>query len=57
MVFYTCGELVLRGVNPVLRNGQKHLWNDGIHLNDNGTFIFASNIVNFLNNFILNRNI
>ena len=27
------------------------------NLNDNGTFIFASNIVNFLNNFILNRNI
>ena len=21
MVFYTCGELVLRGVGPILRNG------------------------------------
>ena len=63
---------IIRQVNDCLRDdcekfgflfvsndniSREHLWNDGIHLNDNGTFIFASNIVNFLNNFILNRNI
>ena len=63
---------IIRQVNDCLRDdcekfgflfvsndniSREHLWNDGIHLNDNGTFIFASNIVNFLNNFILNINI
>ena len=32
---------------------RKFLWKDGIHLNKDGTYIFASNIVNYLNNFIL----
>ena len=26
MVFYTCGELVLMGVGPILRNGEKQLF-------------------------------
>ena len=36
---------------------REHLWKDGVHLSDDGTYLFASNLVNFLNNFILNRNI
>ena len=30
MVFYTCGELVLRGVGDILRNGQKEAANGGV---------------------------
>ena len=34
-----------------------YLWKDGVHLNDEGTSIFESNIVNFLNNFIFSESI
>ena len=33
------------------------LWKDGLHLNNDGTYLFASNLVDFLNGFIFNRNI
>ena len=33
------------------------LWADGLHLNNKGTYMFASNLVDFLNGFIFNRNI
>ena len=32
---------------------RKFLWKDGAHLTDDGIFVFASNVVNFLNNLIL----
>ena len=35
----------------------ENLWKDGIHLNNEGTHIFASNLVDFLNDFILSGNI
>ena len=31
------------------------LWRDGLHLNIDGTYIFASNLVDFLNNFIFSK--
>ena len=33
------------------------LWKDGLHLNNEGTCMFASNLVDFLNGFIFNRDI
>ena len=30
------------------------LWKDGLHLNNDGTSMFASNFVDFLNDFIFN---
>ena len=33
------------------------LWKDRLHLNNEGTYMFASNLVDFLNGFIFNRNI
>ena len=33
------------------------LWKDGLHLNNEGTCMFASNLLDFLNGFIFNRNI
>ena len=30
---------------------------DGSHLNNDGEYVFASNLVDFLNNFIFNKNI
>ena len=33
------------------------LWKDVLHLNNDGTYLFASNLVDFLNGFIFNRNI
>ena len=33
-----------------------YLWKDGIHFTDKGTNILAGNFVNFLNDFVLNRN-
>ena len=33
------------------------LWRDGLHLNNDGTYIFASNLVDFLNDFIFSKNI
>ena len=33
------------------------LWKDELHLNNDGTFRFASNLVDFLNGFIFNGNI
>ena len=33
------------------------LWKDWLHLNNEGTSMFASNLVDFLNGFIFNRNI
>ena len=63
---------IIREINDVLREKCKennfhficndnitreNLWKDDIHLNDEGTHVFASNIVNFLNDFILTGNI
>ena len=31
------------------------MWTDGLHLNNEGTYMFASNLVDFLNGFIFNR--
>ena len=31
------------------------LWKDGLYLNDDGTYMFARNLVDFLNGFIFNR--
>ena len=31
---------------------RQFLWKDGVHLTNNGTSVFASNAVNFLNDFI-----
>ena len=36
---------------------REYLWKDGTHLNNDGTRIFAGNLVDFLNEFIFNRNI
>ena len=36
---------------------KKCLYKNGLHLNNDGFYIFASNLANFLNNFVLNRNI
>ena len=33
------------------------LWKDGLHLINEGTYMFASNLVDFLNGFIFNRDI
>ena len=33
------------------------IWRDGIHLNNEGTNIFAGNLVNYVNDFILSKNI
>ena len=33
------------------------LWRDGLHLNNDGTYIFASNLVDFLNDFIFSKSI
>ena len=33
------------------------LWKDGLHLNNDGTYLFASSLVDFLNGFIFDRNI
>ena len=33
------------------------LWRDGLHLNNEGTYIFASNLVDFLNDFIFSNSI
>ena len=33
------------------------LWRDDLHLNNDGTYIFASNLVEFLNDFIFSKNI
>ena len=33
------------------------LWRDGLHLNNDTTYIFASNLVDFLNDFIFSKNI
>ena len=33
------------------------LWRDGLDLNNNGTYIFASNLVDFLNDFIFSKSI
>ena len=30
-----------------------HLWTDGIHLTDAGTYVFGGNLVNFLNHYVL----
>ena len=58
---------IIRQVNEHLRDEcrsnkfhfitNKCLWKDGLHLNDDGTYLFASNLVDFLNGFIFNRNI
>ena len=32
-------------------------WRDDLHLNNDGTYIFASNLVEFLNDFIFSKNI
>ena len=32
------------------------LWKDGLHLHNDGTYMFASNLVDFLNGLIFNRN-
>ena len=36
---------------------REYLWKDRTHLNNDGTRIFAGNLVDFLNEFIFNRNI
>ena len=33
------------------------LWRDGLDLNSDGTYIFASNLVDFLNDFIFSKSI
>ena len=33
------------------------LWKGGLHLNNDGIYMFDSNLVDFLNGFIFNRNI
>ena len=33
------------------------LWRDGLDLNNDGTYIFASNLVDFLNDFIFSKSI
>ena len=33
------------------------LWRDGLHLNNDGTYIFASNLADFLNDFIFSKTI
>ena len=63
---------IIRQVNDLLRNEYKRnnfqfvsndnitrevLWRDGLHLNNAGTYLFASNLVEFLNDFILSKSI
>ena len=63
---------IIRQVNDHLRNECRNnkfnfisndsitsecLWKDGLHLNNEGTCMFASNLLDFLNGFIFNRNI
>ena len=36
---------------------KKYIWRDDIHLNKEGTCIFAGNFVDYLNTFILSRNV
>ena len=63
---------IIRQVNDLLRDECKRnnfqfvsndnitrevLWRDGLHLNNDGTYIFASNLADFLNNFIFNKSI
>ena len=33
------------------------LWKDGLHLSNDGSYIFASNLVDFLNDCTFNKNI
>ena len=63
---------IIRQINELLRDECKRnnfqfisndnvtrevLWRDGLHLNNDGTYIFASNLADFLNNFIFNKSI
>ena len=36
---------------------REDLWRDGVRLNNDGTYIFASNLVDFLNGFIFSKSI
>ena len=36
---------------------REDLWRDGLHLNSGGTYIFASNLFDFLNNLFFNKTI
>ena len=62
---------VIRQVNDILQdkceqNGflfvnndnvtREYLWKDGLHLNNDGTRLFAGNLVSCLNDFVFNRN-
>ena len=63
---------IIRQVNDLLRDECKRnnfqfisndritrevLWRDGLHMNNDGTYIFASNLVDFLNHFIFSKSI
>ena len=63
---------IIRQVNDFLRDEYKRnnfqfasddnitrevLWRDGLHLNNASTYLFASNLVEFLNDFILGKSI
>ena len=43
---------------PIISNDNitiEVIWRDGLYLNNDGTYIFASNFFDFLNNFIFNK--
>ena len=50
-------QCVLNGFGFISNDNisRTHLWKDGIHLEDLGTNILASNFVDFLNRFILSK--
>ena len=63
---------IIRQVNDLLRDECKRnnfqlvsndnitrevLWRDGLHLNNDSTYIFASNLVDYLNDFIFSKSI
>ena len=44
--YFVCNDIVTRA----------YLWKDGIHLKNEGTRIFAGNLVDYLNDFVLSKN-
>ena len=50
-------QCVLNGFGFISNDNflKTHFWKDGIHLEDLGTNILASNFVDFLNRFILSK--